>query len=38
MLDWVGWFHHQRLMEPIGTIPPAKADYCWQQVVLPKAA
>ena len=25
-LDWVAWFNHQRLLEPIGYIPPAEAD------------
>jgi len=23
MLEWVAWFKHQRLLEPIGYIPPA---------------
>jgi putative transposase len=25
-LDWVGWFNHRRLLEPIGFIPPAEAE------------
>ena len=25
-LDWVDWFNHRRLLEPIGNIPPAKAE------------
>ena len=25
-LEWVAWFNHQRLLEPIGNIPPAKAE------------
>ena len=25
-LDWVAWFNHQRLLEPIGYIPPAEAE------------
>ena len=25
-LEWVDWFIHQRLMEPIGNIPPAEAE------------
>ena len=25
-LDWVSWFNHQRLLEPIGYIPPAEAE------------
>ena len=25
-LDWVAWFNHQRLLEPMGYIPPAEAE------------
>mgnify|MGYP003547428366 FL=1 len=25
-LTWVAWFNHQRLLEPIGNIPPAEAE------------
>ena len=25
-LTWVNWFNHQRLLEPIGNIPPAEAE------------
>ena len=25
-LEWVHWFNHQRLLEPIGHVPPAKAE------------
>lgn len=25
-LKWVAWFNHQRLLEPIGYIPPAEAE------------
>jgi transposase InsO family protein len=25
-LEWVDWFHHRRLLEPIGNIPPAEAE------------
>jgi putative transposase len=25
-LDWVDWFNHRRLLEPIGGIPPAEAE------------
>lgn len=25
-LEWVSWFNHQRLMEPLGHIPPAEAE------------
>jgi len=31
-LEWVSWFNHHRLMEPLGYIPPAEAEanYCRQ--------
>jgi transposase InsO family protein len=31
-LEWVVWFNHHRLLEPIGYIPPAEAEanYFWQ--------
>jgi len=25
-LEWVAWFYHRRLMEPLGYIPPAEAE------------
>lgn len=25
-LEWVAWFNHHRLVEPIGNIPPAEAE------------
>lgn len=25
-LEWVEWFNDRRLLEPIGTIPPAEAE------------
>ena len=25
-LEWVSWFNNQRLLEPIGYIPPAEAE------------
>ncbi|WP_018234451.1 integrase core domain-containing protein, partial [Thioalkalivibrio thiocyanodenitrificans] len=25
-LEWVSWFNHQRLMEPLGYIPPVEAE------------
>jgi len=32
-LQWVHWFNHQRLLEPIGYIPPAEAEAnYWQQL------
>ncbi len=31
-LEWVSWFNHRRLLEPIGYIPPAEAEAnYWQQ-------
>jgi putative transposase len=33
-LEWVSWFNHHRLLEPIGYIPPAEAEanyWCQQQ-------
>ena len=38
-LEWVTWFNHQRLLEPIGYIPPAEAEeryyrQCPQQAAL----
>jgi putative transposase len=28
-LGWVHWFNHQRLLEPIGNIPPAEFEAAW---------
>jgi transposase InsO family protein len=25
-LEWVSWFNHHRLLEPIGYIPPAQVE------------
>ena len=25
-MEWVGWFNHQRLLEPIGNVPPAELE------------
>jgi transposase InsO family protein len=31
-LEWVDWFNHRRLMEPIGNIPPAELETaCWRR-------
>jgi transposase InsO family protein len=31
-LEWVDWFNHRRLLEPIGYIPPAEAEaHYWMQ-------
>lgn len=34
-LDWVDWFNHRRLLEPIGYVPPAEyeAEYYAQAAV-----
>lgn len=39
-LEWVEWFNHRRLLEPIGNIPPAEAEehYYKQVSELPMAA
>lgn len=39
-LEWVDWFNHRRLLEPIGNIPPAEAEalYFAAQDNLPLAA
>ena len=31
-LEWVDWFNHRRLLEPIGDVPPAEFEkaYCAQ--------
>ncbi len=30
-LEWVSWFNHRRLLEPIGYIPPAEAEAAYWQ-------
>ena len=31
-LEWIDWFNHRRLLEPIGYIPPVEAGaHYWQQ-------
>ena len=39
-LEWVDWFNHRRLLEPIGNIPPAEleASYYHSTSQLPMAA
>ncbi len=39
-LEWVDWFNHRRLLEPIGNIPPAKAEQQYYAMVddMPMAA
>lgn len=39
-LNWVSWFNRQRLLEPIGNIPPAEFEALYEQrlAALPQAA
>jgi len=40
-LEWVDWFNHRRLLEPIGNIPPAEAEARFYAAIndnLPEAA
>ena len=39
-LEWVDWFNHRRLLEPIGNIPPAELEAAYHQSTsqLPMAA
>lgn len=39
-LEWVDWFNHRRLLEPIGNVPPAEAEarYYAQREVPARAA
>ena len=30
-LEWVDWFNHRRLLEPIGSIPPAEMESAYYQ-------
>ena len=30
-LEWVDWFHHRRLFEPIGNIPPVEFEQLYYQ-------
>ena len=32
-LEWVAWFNHHRLLEPIGNVPPAEAERKYYQQV-----
>jgi putative transposase len=36
-LEWVSWFNHQRLLEPIGYIPPVEAEENYYQQQAEKA-
>ncbi len=37
-LEWVSWFNHHRLMEPIGYIPPAEAEANYYRQLASQAA
>jgi putative transposase len=38
-LEWVDWFNHRRLLEPIGNVPPAEAEArYYDQMEVPRAA
>ena len=28
-LEWVDWFNHRRLLEPIGDVPPAELEQAY---------
>jgi putative transposase len=30
-LDWLDWFNHRRLLEPIGNVPPAEFEAAYQR-------
>jgi transposase InsO family protein len=30
-LEWVEWFNHRRLLEPIGNIPPVEREWAYYQ-------
>lgn len=31
-LEWVDWFNHRRLLQPIGDVPPAEFEQCYYQL------
>ena len=37
-LEWVSWFNHHRLLEPIGYIPPAEAEANYYRHLAKQAA
>ncbi len=37
-LEWVSWFNHQRLMKPLGYIPPAEAEANYYRQLASQAA
>jgi putative transposase len=38
VLEWVDWFNHRRLLEPIGMIPPAEHEAAYYRQTLPTEA
>ena len=36
-LEWVDWFNHRRILEPIGNIPPAEAEARFYAELEPRA-
>ncbi|MGH8937226.1 MAG: IS3 family transposase, partial [Acidimicrobiia bacterium] len=34
-LEWVDWFNHRRLLEPIGNIPPAEKEDAYYRQTSP---
>ena len=32
-LEWVDWFNHRRLLEPIGYVPPAEAETAYHNAL-----
>ena len=36
-LEWVSWFNHHRLLEPIGYIPPAEAEAIYYRQIAEKS-
>ncbi len=32
-LEWVDWFNHRRLLEPIGHVPPAEAEATYYEQI-----
>jgi transposase InsO family protein len=37
-LEWVSWFNHHRLLEPIGYVPPAEAEANYYRKLASQAA
>jgi transposase InsO family protein len=36
-LEWVDWYNNRRLLEPIGNMPPAEAEACYDAQLEPPA-